>query len=134
MSKLDDEQALVTKVQKSIKEHQGRVEALEEELEAERQSRAKAERQRSDLAREMESLNERLDEASGTTAAQIELNKKRECEVNKIRKDIEESNIQRDANIMSLKKKQKDAITEMNQQIEQLSNMKAKYAVKSQSQ
>ena len=129
LSKLEDEQVLVSKVQKSIKEHQGRVEALEEELEAERQARAKAERQRSDLAREMESLNERLDEASGTTAAQIELNKKRECEVNKIRKDIEESNIQRDANILNLKKKQQDAITEMNQQIEQLSNMKAKYAI-----
>merc|ERR1711983_124378 len=34
---------------------------LEEELEAERQARAKAERQRSDLARELESLGERLD-------------------------------------------------------------------------
>merc|ERR1711976_1008740 len=59
-SKLDDEQSLVGKVQKSIKEVQGRVEELEEELEAERQARAKAERQRSDLARELESLGERL--------------------------------------------------------------------------
>merc|ERR1719483_1609112 len=125
-AKLDDEQTLVSKVQKSIKEHQGRVEELEEEVEAERQARAKAERQRSDLAREMESLNERLDEASGTTAAQIDLNKKRESEVTKLRKDLEESNIQRDATILSLKKKQQDAIIEMNEQIELLSNMKAK--------
>merc|ERR1711970_206259 len=51
-SKLDDEQSLVAKMQKNIKEAQGRVEELEEELEAERQARAKAERQRSDLARE----------------------------------------------------------------------------------
>merc|ERR1711997_1132462 len=43
-SKLDDEQSLVAKVQKSIKEVQGRVEEMEEELEAERQARAKAER------------------------------------------------------------------------------------------
>ena len=125
-SKLDDEQGLVGKVQKSIKEHQGRIEELEEEVEAERQARAKAERQRSDLAREMESLNERLDEASGTTAAQIDLNKKRESEVIKLRKDLEESNIQRDATILSLKKKQQDAIIEMNEQIELLSTMKAK--------
>ena len=55
-SKLDEEQSAVSKVQKSIKEMQGRVEELEEELEAERQARAKAERQRSDLARELESL------------------------------------------------------------------------------
>merc|ERR1712226_1481295 len=49
--KLGDEQSLVGKVQKNIRELQGRVEEMEEELEAERQARAKAERQRSDLAR-----------------------------------------------------------------------------------
>merc|ERR1719495_2797497 len=63
VSKLDDEQSLVGKVQKSVKELQGRIEEMEEELEAERQARAKAERQRSDLAREMESLGERLNAA-----------------------------------------------------------------------
>merc|ERR1719323_1977857 len=61
-AKLDDEQNLVAKAQKGIKEIQGRVEAMEEELEAERQARAKAERQRSDLAREIDQLGERLDE------------------------------------------------------------------------
>ena len=85
MAKLDDEQSLVSKVQKSIKESQARVEEMEEELEAERQSRAKAERQRSDLARELENLGDRLGEASGATSAQIELNKKREAEVTKLR-------------------------------------------------
>jgi myosin heavy subunit len=99
-SALDDEQSLVSKIQKSIKEQQGHVEELEEELEAERQARAKAERQRSDLAREMESLGERLNEASGATSAQVELNKKREAEVNKLRKDLEECNIQHDATIV----------------------------------
>ena len=93
-SKLDDEQSLVGKVQKGIKELQCRIEEMEEELEAERQARAKAERQRSDLAREMESLGDRLNEASGATAAQVELNKKRETEVAKLRKDLEECHIQ----------------------------------------
>merc|ERR1719186_1122814 len=61
--KLDDEQALVAKLQKNIKELQSRIEEMEEELEAERQARSKAEKQRSDLAREIEQLGERLDEA-----------------------------------------------------------------------
>jgi len=95
--KLDDEQSLVSKAQKNIKELQGRVEELEEELEAERQARAKAERQRSDLAREIEQLGERLNEAGGATSAQIELNKKRESEVAKLRKDLEEANIQQES-------------------------------------
>merc|ERR1719447_2117198 len=102
--KVEGEQSTVGKVQKAIKEHQGRVEEQEEELEAERQARAKAERQRSDLARELESLGERLDEAGGATAAQMELNKKREAEVQKLRKDLEEANIQHEAVLMNLKK------------------------------
>merc|ERR1712105_368746 len=125
-SKLDDEQSLVGKVQKSIKEVQGRVEELEEELEAERQARAKAERQRSDLARELESLGERLNEAGGATIAQVELNKKREAEVGKLRKDLEEARIQQESTMMNLKRKHQDAIAEMSEQIDQLSKMKAK--------
>ena len=54
----------IDQVQKSIKEHQCRIEVLEEELEAERQARAHAERQRSDLAREMENLSERLNQVT----------------------------------------------------------------------
>merc|ERR1712193_23497 len=93
-SKLEDEQSVVAKMQKAIKETQGRVEELEEELEAERQARAKAERQRSDLARELDELGERLNEA----------------EVGKLRKDIEEVNIQNESVLMNLKKKHQDAI------------------------
>merc|ERR1719447_986825 len=108
-SKLEDEQSIVGKIQKTIKEVQGRVEELEEELEAERQARAKAERQRSDLARELESLGERLNEAGGATIAQVELNKKREAEVGKLRKDLEEARIQQESTMMNLKKKHQDA-------------------------
>merc|ERR1712240_97613 len=108
-AKLDDEQSLVAKAQKGIKELQGRVEAMEEELEAERQARAKAESQRSDLAREIDQLGVRLDEASGATTAQVELNKKREAEVQKLRKDVEEANIQQENILANLKRKQGDA-------------------------
>merc|ERR1711994_1087716 len=96
-SKLEDEQSIVAKTQKTIKEIGARVEELEEELEAERQARAKAERKRSDLARELEQLGERLNGAGGATAAQVELNKKREAEVQKLRKDLEEAHIQQES-------------------------------------
>merc|ERR1719187_1912268 len=125
-SKLEDEQSLVGKVQKQIKESQSRVEELEEELEAERQARAKAERQRSDLAHELEGLGDRLQEASGLTGAQLELNKKRESEVGKLRKDLEEAHIQQESILIGLKKKHQDAILEMSEQIEALNKMKAK--------
>merc|ERR1719249_626998 len=125
-AKLDDEQSLVAKAQKNIKELQARVEAAEEELEAERQARAKAERQRSDLAREIEQLGDRYDEASGATVAQVELNKKREAEIVKLRKDVEEANIASESVLSNLKRKQGDATLEMQEQIDALAKMKAK--------
>merc|ERR1719341_1929972 len=85
-------QETVSELERSKKELEAHIARKEKELEAERQARAKAERQRSDLAREMESLGERLNEASGATSAQVELNKKRESEVTKLRKDLEECN------------------------------------------
>merc|ERR1712051_259779 len=60
------------------------------------------------------------------TAAQSDLNKKRENEVQKLRKDLEEANIQHEAVLLSLKKKHGDAIQEMTEQITQLSAMKSK--------
>merc|ERR1719449_508457 len=125
-AKLDDEQSLVAKAQKNIKELQARVEAAEEELEAERQARSKAERQRSDLAREIEQLGDRYEQASGATVAQVELNKKRECEIVKLRKDVEEANIASESVLSNLKRKQGDAVLEMQEQIDALQKMKAK--------
>ena len=125
-SKLDDEQSLVSKVQKTVKESQGRVEEMEEELNAERQARATAERQRSDLAKELERIAGRFNEAGGATAAQLELNKKRDAEILKMRKDLEEARIQQEATLMGLKKKHQDAVAEMSEQIDQLTKMKGK--------
>ena len=51
---------------------QARIEELEEELEAERTARAKVEKLRSDLSRELEEISERLEEAGGATSVQID--------------------------------------------------------------
>ena len=67
---------------------------LEDELESERAFRAKSEKQKSDLARELEELHERLEEAGGLTSAQMELNKKREAEMAKMKRELEEASIQ----------------------------------------
>ncbi|XP_048478564.1 myosin heavy chain, muscle isoform X23 [Plutella xylostella] len=125
-AKLEDEQSLVSKSQKQIKELQARIEELEEEVESERQARAKAEKQRADLARELEELGERLEEAGGATSAQIELNKKREAELSKLRRDLEEANIQHESTLANLRKKHNDAVAEMGEQLDQLNKLKAK--------
>ena len=50
----------------------------EEELELERQGKVRAEKCRTELARELEELTEKLEEAGGATSAQVDLNRKRE--------------------------------------------------------
>uniref|UniRef100_A0A8C4X7D4 Myosin-7B n=1 Tax=Erpetoichthys calabaricus TaxID=27687 RepID=A0A8C4X7D4_ERPCA len=125
-SKIEDEQALVGQLQKKIKELQARVEEIEEELEAERAMRAKAEKQRSDLARELEELIEKLEEAGGSTAAQIDINKKREAEFLKLRRDLEEANLQHEAMAAALRKKHGDSVAEFSEQIDNLQRIKQK--------
>ncbi|XP_078081479.1 myosin-4-like [Mustelus asterias] len=125
-SKVEDEQALASQLQKKIKELQARIEELEEEIEAERASRAKTEKQRADLSRELEEISERLEEAGGVTAAQIEMNKKREAEFQKMRRDLEESTLQHEATAAALRKKQADSVAELGEQIDNLQRVKQK--------
>ncbi|CAM4663119.1 unnamed protein product, partial [Caretta caretta] len=103
-----------------------RMEELEEEAEAERASRAKAEKQRADLSRELEEISERLEEAGGATAVQIEMNKKREAEFQKMRRDLEEATLQHEATAAALRKKHADSTAEFGEQIDNLQRVKQK--------
>ncbi|XP_075181073.1 uncharacterized protein LOC142251908 [Anomaloglossus baeobatrachus] len=124
--KIEDEQSLGSQLQKKIKELQARIEELEEEIEAERAARAKVEKQRSDLSRELEEISERLEEAGGATSAQVELNKKREAEFQKMRRDLEESTLQHEATSAALRKKHADSVAELGEQIDNLQRVKQK--------
>lgn len=99
---------------------------MEEELEAERATRAKVEKQRADLARELEEISERLEEAGGATAAQIEMNKKREAEFQKMRRDLEEATLQHEATAATLRKKNADTVADLGEQIDNLQRVKQK--------
>uniref|UniRef100_A0A671W601 Myosin, heavy chain 7B, cardiac muscle, beta a n=1 Tax=Sparus aurata TaxID=8175 RepID=A0A671W601_SPAAU len=125
-TRIEDEQALVNQLQKKMKELQARTEELEEELDADRALRAKVEKQRSDVARELEELSERLEEAGGATSAQIEMNKKRESEYLKLRRDLEEAMLHHEATTTALRKKHADSVAELSEQIDSLQRVKQK--------
>uniref|UniRef100_A0A3P9BTV3 Myosin, heavy chain 7B, cardiac muscle, beta a n=1 Tax=Maylandia zebra TaxID=106582 RepID=A0A3P9BTV3_9CICH len=125
-TRIEDEQALSNQLQKKIKELQARIEELEEELEADRAYRAKVEKQRGDVARELEELSERLEEAGGATSAQIEMNKKREADFLKLRRDLEEAMLHHEATTAALRKKHADTVAELSEQIDSLQRVKQK--------
>ncbi|XP_047426829.1 myosin heavy chain, fast skeletal muscle-like [Mugil cephalus] len=126
LSKIMDEQTINNQLQKKMKELHARIEELEEEVEAERAVRAKIEKQRSDLTREIEEISERLEEAGGATAVQVEMNKRREAEFLKLRRDLEESTLHHEATTAALRKKQADAMAELADQIDNLQRIKQK--------
>uniref|UniRef100_A0A8C4KL89 Myosin heavy chain 7B n=1 Tax=Dromaius novaehollandiae TaxID=8790 RepID=A0A8C4KL89_DRONO len=105
---------------------QARIEELEEELEAERTARAKVEKQRAEVSRELEELSERLEEAGGATATQLEMNKKREAEFLKLRRDLEEATLQHESTAAALRKKHADSVAELSEQIDNLQRVKQK--------
>ena len=47
-------------------------------------------------------------------------------EIGKLRRDLEEANIQHESTVQSLKKKHSDGVSEMVEQVDQLNKMKAK--------
>merc|ERR1719239_642396 len=95
-AKIEDESTLGGKYGKQVKELHTRVEELDEELFLERQHRAKAEKNRSVLSRDIQDLGSRLEEAGSNTSTQIELNKKREAELMKLKAEKDKANMERD--------------------------------------
>merc|ERR1719295_995498 len=126
LDEVEDEQTLGGKLSTQIKELHARLEELDEELEAERQARARADKGRGTLRRELDELNEKLEETGSNTAAQIALNTRREEELAKLKMELDESNITHESTLAMLRQKHNSSISEMGDQIDTLNRMKAK--------
>ena len=125
-AKIEDEQTLGGKYTKQLKELAARLEELDEELAIERQNRAKAEKNRATLSRDIEELGQKLEEAGNNTSTQIELNKKREGELAKLKGELEESNISHEGTLAALRQKHNNTMSDLGEQIDSINKMKAK--------
>ncbi|NXY70975.1 MYH4 protein, partial [Glareola pratincola] len=136
-NKIEEQQSSGIQSQKKIRELQARatryfliiqarVAELEEETMSEKAMRVKAEKHCDELANELEEISERLEEAGGATTAQTELNKKREAEFQKMRRDLEEATLQHEATAAALRKKHADSTAELGEQIDNLQRVKQK--------
>ena len=125
-AKIDDEATLGSKYNKQVKELQARLEELDEELSIERANRAKAEKSRSILKKDIEDLGSRLEEAGANTATQVELNKKREGELARLKGELEEINIAHEGTLAALRQKHNNTMAELGEQIDSLNSNKIK--------
>jgi len=125
-AKIEDEQTLGGKYSKQVKELQSRFDELDEEVTVERSNRAKAEKNRSLLSRDLEDLGTRLEEAGSNTGTQIELNKKRESELAKLKGDLDEANIAHEGTLAALRQKHNHSMADLGEQIDAISKNKVK--------
>merc|ERR1712240_978359 len=125
-AKIDDEATLASKYAKQAKELMARLEELDEELNIERGSRAKAEKSRTMLKKDIEDIGSRLEEAGSNTATQVELNKKREAELGRIKAELEELKIAQEGTLAALRMKHNNTMSDLGEQIDSLNGSKVK--------
>merc|ERR1719158_540359 len=125
-AKIEDEATLGSKYSKQTKELQSRLEELDEELSIERNNRAKAEKSRAMLKKDLEDLGSRLEEAGANTATQVELNKKREAELARLKGELEELNIAHEGTLAALRMKHNNTMSELGEQIDGINGNKMK--------
>ncbi|VEL24931.1 unnamed protein product, partial [Protopolystoma xenopodis] len=68
---------------------------------------------------ELEEMADRLEEQGGATAQQVDLNKKREAEMMKLKRDLEDARLQNEQQIAAMRKKQGDSVNELSDQLDQ---------------
>merc|ERR1712203_715733 len=111
---------------KQAKELQARLEELDEELAVERGNRSKAEKSRTMLKKDIEDIASRLEEAGSNTATQVELNKKREGELARLKGELEELNIAHEGTLAALRMKHNNTMSELGEQIDGINSNKMK--------
>ncbi|NXW89001.1 MYSS protein, partial [Alopecoenas beccarii] len=136
MAALDETIVKLTKEKKALQEaHQQTLDDLqaeEDKVNTLTKAKTKLEQQVDDVStrpsskNRTEEISERLEEAGGATAAQIDMNKKREAEFQKMRRDLEEATLQHEATAAALRKKHADSTAELGEQIDSLQRVKQK--------
>merc|ERR1719357_742722 len=125
-AKIDDEATLAAKYAKQAKELLARLEELDEELAVERGNRSKAEKSRTMLKKDIEDIASRLEAAGSDTSTQVELNKKREAELARLKSELEELNIAHEGTLAALRMKHNNTMADLGEQIDSLSANKTK--------
>merc|ERR1740123_1416764 len=78
------------------------------------------------LKKDIEDLGSRLEEAGANTATQVELNKKREAELARLKGELEEINIAHEGTLAALRQKHNNTMAELGEQIDNLNSNKIK--------
>merc|ERR1719347_2357720 len=102
------------------------IRVLQEDLESEMSLRRKVEHEKQSLQMQIISLSERLTEAESGSESQLEINRKREAEMAKLRRLLEDVHTESEQQIHTLRTKHQTSMMELQEQIERVSRDKEK--------
>ncbi|XP_026506420.1 myosin-11 [Terrapene carolina triunguis] len=124
LARLEDEIAQKNNALKKIRELEGHISDLQEDLDSERAARNKAEKQKRDLGEELEALKTELEDTLDSTATQQELRAKRELEVTVLKRALDEETRTHEAQVQEMRQKHTQAVEELTEQLEQFKRAK----------
>ncbi|XP_068148417.1 paramyosin, long form isoform X1 [Drosophila tropicalis] len=110
----------------SLSRLEDKIRLLQDDLEVERELRQRIEREKADLSVQVIQMSERLEEAEGGAEHQFEANRKRDAELLKLRKLLEDVHLESEETTVLLKKKHNEIITDFQEQVEILTKNKAR--------
>jgi len=108
----------------AIRRLEERIRILTDDLDSEQHLRRRVEREKQDLQVQIIHLSERLTEVEGGAENQLDINRRREAEMAKLRKLLEEVHTESEQTIHMLKKKHQEAMMELQEQITMISRSK----------
>jgi len=109
-----------------MRKFEQRIMILEEDLDSEQHLRRRVEQEKQGLQMQIISLSERLTEAEGGAESQLDINRKREAEMAKLRKLLEDVHTESEQQIYVLRKKHQEAMMELQEEINHMSKSKDK--------
>merc|ERR1719397_2499571 len=106
------------------------IRVLQDDLESEMSLRRRVEHEKQSFQMQIISLSERLTKAESGSESQLEINRKREAEMAKLRKLLEDVHNESEQQIHTLRTKHQTSMMELQEQIERLSREKEKGVMK----
>merc|ERR1711892_124724 len=110
----------------AFRRYEEQIRVLQDDLECEMGLRRKVEQEKQSLQMQIISISERLTKAEHGSESQLEINRKREAEMAKLRKLLEDVHTESEQQIHVLRTKHQTAMMELQEQIERVSREKEK--------
>jgi len=110
----------------SVARLEDKIRLLMEDIEYERELRQRVEREKADFSVQVIQLTERIEEVEAGADGQYEINRKRDAELAKLRKLLEDVHLEAEQTQHMLKKKHQEAVVDFQDQIDIITKSKTK--------